>query len=125
MTEWDLELGFEVFQAYLPRVGANAKNDRLFLEALHCFTLHNISWRAWPERFGNWNSVWKRLDRLGKVGVCEDYSSILAGLDEGGHLIVMLDRIVSRARVSAAGTKEGMNVKRPGVRVAGSAPKSD
>ena len=82
MTERDFELALEVFRACLPRVGAKAKNDRLFLEALHYFTLHNISWRALPERFGNWNSVWKRFDRLGKAGVFEDYLSILAGLDE-------------------------------------------
>ncbi|GAB2208900.1 hypothetical protein ROS1_57180 [Roseibium sp. ROS1] len=46
MTERDFELALEVFRAYLPRVGAKEKNDRLFLEAPHYFTLHNISWRA-------------------------------------------------------------------------------
>lgn len=124
MTEWDFELALEVFRACLPRVGAKAKNDRLFLEALHYFTLHNISWRALPERFGNWNSVWKRFDRLGKADVFEDYFSILAGLDEGAHLIVMFDSTVIRAHVSAAGAKGGREVKRSGVRAAGSAPKS-
>jgi len=53
MTESDYELALEVFRACLPAVGAKAKNDRLFLEALHYFTLHNISWRALPERYGN------------------------------------------------------------------------
>ncbi len=124
MTERDFELALEVFQACLPRVGAKAKNDRQFLEALHYFTLHNISWRALPERFGNWNSVWKRFDRLGKAGVFEDYLSILAGLDEGAHLIAMFDSTVIRAHVSAAGAKGGRKVKRSGVRAAGSAPKS-
>ena len=46
MTERDFELARKVFRACLPRVGAKANNDRLFLEALHYFTLHNISWRA-------------------------------------------------------------------------------
>ena len=124
MTEQDFELALEAFRACLPRVGAKAKNDRLFLEALHYFTLHNISWRALPERFGHWNSVWKRFHRLGKAGVFEDYFSILAGLDEGAHLIAMFDSTVIRAHVSAAGAKGGSKVKRSGVHAAASAPKS-
>ena len=42
----------EVFRLFLPRRGAKAKDDRLFLEALHYFAVHNITWRALPERFG-------------------------------------------------------------------------
>ncbi|WP_407673252.1 transposase [Ochrobactrum chromiisoli] len=78
----------------MPAVGAKAKNDRLFLEASHYFTLHNISWRALPQQFGNWNSIRKRFDSLGKAGVFEDYFSILAGLDESAHLIAMFDSTV-------------------------------
>ncbi len=81
MTERDFEQALEAFRSCLPRVGAKTRDDRLFLEALHYFTLHKISWCALPERFGNRNSVWKRFDCLGKAGVFEDYFSILAGLD--------------------------------------------
>ena len=123
MTESDYDLALDIFRACLPKVGAKAKNDRLFLEALHYFTLHNISWRALPERFGNWNSVWKRFDRLSKAGVFEDYFSILVGLDESAHLIAMFDSTVIRAHVSAAGAKGGSKVKRLDVRVEGSALK--
>ena len=124
MTERDFELALEVFRACLPRVGAQAKNARLFLEALHYFTLHTMSWRALPERFGHCNSVWKRFDRLGKAGVFEDYSSILTGLDEGAHLIAMCDSTVIRAHVSAAGAKGGRTGKRSGGLAAASVPKS-
>jgi transposase len=48
-----------VFRACLPRRGRKAKDDRRFLEALHFFTVENVRWRALPERFGPWNSVWK------------------------------------------------------------------
>ncbi|MGB6176793.1 MAG: hypothetical protein WBF43_10770 [Methylocella sp.] len=27
------------------------------LEALHYFTVHNITWRALPAEFGAWNSI--------------------------------------------------------------------
>ena len=69
MNEADWELSLDVFRACLPARGAKAKNERLFLEALHHFTVHNITWRASAERFGDWNFVWKRFDRLGKTGV--------------------------------------------------------
>lgn len=105
MNESDWDLSLEVFRACLPRVRAKAKDDRLFLEALHYFTVHNITWRALPERFGHWNSVWKRFDRLGKSGVFEDYFAMLAGLSETAHIVQMFDPTVIRAHVSAAGAK--------------------
>ena len=40
------------------------RSPRLFLEALHFFAVRNITWRALPERFGKWNTVWKRFDQL-------------------------------------------------------------
>ena len=59
-------LRLEVFRLCLPRRGAKAKDDRLFLEALHFFAVHNITWRALPERFGHWNTVWRRFHRLSR-----------------------------------------------------------
>ena len=67
MIERDWDIALEAFRLCLPVRGAKAKDDRLFLEALHYFTVHNISWRALPERFGKWNSVWKRFDRLSEA----------------------------------------------------------
>lgn len=124
MNEADWEPVLDVFRACLPAGGAKAKNDRLFLEALHHFTVHSIAWRALPERFGNWNSVWKRFDRLGKAGVFEDNFAMLAGLSGTAHLVQMFDSTVIRAHVSAAGAKGGKPGKRSAARVAGSARKS-
>lgn len=124
MNDADWALALDIFQACLPRVGAKAKNDRLFLEALHYFTVHNITWRALPEKFGRWNSIWKRFDRLGKSGVFEDYFSMLAGLSETAHIVQMFDSTVIRAHVSAAGAKGGKKVKPLGAHVVGLAQKS-
>ncbi len=63
MTDTDWDNALAVFRAALPRRGAKGRNDRLFLEALHYFSVHNVSWRALPERFGKWNSVYKRYAR--------------------------------------------------------------
>src|SRR6056297_339635 len=124
MTEVEWELALEAFRACLPARGAKARDDRLFLEALHHFTVHNISWRALPERFGHWNSVWKRFDRLSRAGVFEDWFALLAGLSGTAHLVQMFDSTVVRAHVSAAGAKGGRMVRRSDAPVAGSARKS-
>ncbi len=69
MNEGDWDLALQVFRARLPVRRPKAKNYQLFLEALHHFTVHNITWRALLERYGNWNSIWKRFGRLGKARV--------------------------------------------------------
>jgi transposase len=124
MTDADWEIALEVFRACLPARGANAKDDRRFLEALHFFTVHNITWRALPDRFGLWNSVWKRFDRLSRAGTFEDFFAMLAGLSGTAHLVQMFDSTVIRAHVSAAGAKGGNRVRRLGGRAVGSARKS-
>jgi len=81
-------------------------------------------WRRFTERFGNWNSVWKRFDRLGKSGVFEDYFAMLAGLSETVHLVQMFDSTVIRAHVSAAGAKGGKRVRHSDAHAAGLERKS-
>ena len=46
MTERDWEVVLEVFRAARSRRGDKGRNDRRFLEALHHFTVHNITWRG-------------------------------------------------------------------------------
>lgn len=121
-TDWDNAL--VVFQASLPRRGAKGRDDRLFLEALHYFSVHNITWRALPERFGKWNSVWKRFDRLSKAGVFDSFFDSLAGLSSSAYLVQMFDSTVVRAHVSAAGAKGGRTARRSAAPEAASRRKS-
>ena len=46
MTEADWDLTLAVFDAVQSRRGEPGHDDRKFLEAIHFFTLHNITWRA-------------------------------------------------------------------------------
>lgn len=124
MADTDWANALEVFGASLPRRGAKGRDDRLFLEALHYFSVHNITWRALPERFGKWNSVWKRFDRLSKAGVFETFFDHLAALSSSAHLVQMFDSTVVRAHVSAAGAKGGRKIRRSVAREAASRPKS-
>ncbi len=112
MTEQDWAVTLEVFRAACSRRGDKGRDDRRFLEALHHFTVHNITWRALPAEFGHWNTVWKRFWRLSRTGVFEAFFQALAGLSQTAHLVQMFDSTVVRAHVSAAGAKGGRMVKR-------------
>ena len=100
-----------VSRACLPRRGRKAEDDRRFLEALHFFTVENVRWRALPERFGHWNSVWKRFDRLSKAGVFEVFFDTLASMKSTAHLIQMTP---SCARMCRRPEQKG--ARRPGAR---------
>jgi transposase len=114
----------EAFRAARSRRGDKGRDDRKFLEALHYFTVHNITWRALPAEFGNWNSVWKRFWRLSQRGVFEALLANLAETSGTAHLVQMVDSTVVRAHVSAAGAKGGSKTRPSGARAAGFPPKS-
>ena len=116
LTEENWTIILRVFEASLPRRGDKAKDNRRFLEALFYFTVHNVTWRALPAEFGNWNSVWKRFWRLSHSGVFELFFETLACLSETAHLVQMFDSTVVRAHVSAAGAKGGNRMSPSGGR---------
>jgi transposase len=124
MTEADWEHALAVFDAVQSRRGEPGHDDRRFLEAIHFFTLHNITWRALPAEFGNWNSVWKRFWRLSRTGVFEAFFQVLAEQSRTAHLVQFFDSTVVRAHVSAAGAKGGSRTRRSAARVAASQPRS-
>jgi transposase len=124
MTEEDWSVALEVFRAVCSRRGDKGRDDRTFLEALHYFTVHNVTWRALPTEYGNWNSVWKRFWRLSQSGVFEAFFQALAELSSTAHLVQMFDSTTVRAHVSAAGAKGGKMARHSGARVAASRPRS-
>jgi transposase len=111
MTEDDWTILLKVFDAAQSRCGQPGQNDRKFLEALHFFTVHNLTWRALPAVFGCWNSIWKRFWRLSRSGVMEAFLQLLAETSKTAHLVQMLDSTVVRAHVSAAGAKGGQQTQ--------------
>src|SRR3984957_18079147 len=104
MDENDWAHTLAVFRACLPRRGRKAKDDRRFLQALHFFTVENVRWRALPERFGPWNSVWKRFDRLSKAGVFEAFRARVHEFYGASPSDVRLHR---RARSCVGGRSKG------------------
>jgi transposase len=124
MTDTEWEIVVEAFRAAHSRRGGRGQDDRKFLEALHYFTVHNITWRALPVQFGKWNSIWKRFWRLSQQGVFEAMLALLAETSRTAHLVQMVDSTIVRAHVSAAGVKGGRRARRLAARAADFLPRS-
>ena len=124
MTDEDWDVVLRVFRASRSRRGDKGRDDRKFLEALHYFSVHNITWRALPAEYGPWNSVWKRFWRLSRAGVFEAFFEALAAISRTAHLVQMFDSTIVRAHVSAAGAKGGSRARRSGGRGAAFPPRS-
>ena len=123
MTDADWVTVLRVFEASRSRRGDKGRDDKKFLSALHYFAVHNITRRALPAEFGNWNSVWKRFWRLSQVGVFEAFFEALAAMSETAHLVQMFDSTVVRAHVSAAGAKGGSTTKLSAAHAVGFQPR--
>ena len=83
--------------------GVTAKDNRLFVDAVLCIAKTGAPWRDLPERFGNWNSVWKRFDRWARKGV---WQRVYEELRDPDLEWLILDSTVIRAHPHAAGAKK-------------------
>ena len=100
--------------------GVTAKDNRLFVNAVLWIAKTGAPWRDLPERFGPWNSVWKRFDRWAKKGV---WLRVFEELKDPDLEWLILDSTVIRAHQHAAGAvKKGAPTKRWAAPAAGSAP---
>ncbi len=100
-----------------------AKDNRLFINAVLWIAKTGAPWRDLPERFGLWNSVWKRFDRWSLKGVWRQVFEALASQDPDLEWLI-LDSTVIRAHQHAAG-KKGGKLRRPlAAPPAASAPRS-
>ena len=101
--------------------GVTAKDNRLFVNAVLWIGKTGAPWRDLPERFGRWDSVWKRFDRWSKKGVWERVFHTLQDPDLEWTII---DSTVVRAHQHAAGKKGGKLTPLSAVPEGDSAPKS-
>ncbi len=83
--------------------GVTAKDNRLFIDAVLWIAKTGAPWRDLPERFGKWNSVWKRFDRWARKGV---WRKVFAILQDPDLEWLILDSTVIRAHPHAAGAKK-------------------
>jgi transposase len=105
--------------------GRPAENNRLFIDAVFWIAKTGAPWRDLPERFGCWNSVFRRFSRWSKSGVWERVLQALAG--EPDLALLILDSTIIRAHPHAAGASKKVAADKPNnasaVRAAASAAK--
>jgi len=59
-------------QAYLPRQRGNVSISNLqVLNAILYVAEHGCKWRGLPRRFGNWHTIYTRMNRWAKAGVLD------------------------------------------------------
>ena len=86
-------------------VGATARNNRLFVEAVLYRYRAGIPWRDRPERFGHFRKVHTRFRRWCRKGVWLKVFSFLA--NEADNEYAMIDSTVVRAHQHSAGARGG------------------
>jgi transposase len=101
--------------------GKVAKDKRLFLDAVLGIAKTGAPWRDLPERFGKWNSVWRRFDRWARKGI---WKRVFEALQDPDLEWLILDATVVRAHQHAAGQKGGRRTRPWAAPAAGSAPRS-
>jgi transposase len=103
--DWDRIKDLLPGRAGLP--GVTAKDNRLFVNAVLWLAKTGAPWRDLPERFGPWNSVWKRFSRWARKGV---WRKVFKHLQDPDLEWLILDSTIIRAHPHAAGAKKKATV---------------
>ena len=103
---------WEIIKDLLPGrpgyVGANARDNRLFVEAVLYRYRAGIPWRDLPEHFGVFRKIHTRFARWNKTGVWQRVFEALAA--DADNEYAMIDSTIVRAHQHSAGAKK----KQPG-----------
>ena len=100
---------FEKIKHVLPRPRGNVKHDPLTLLNGMLYVLENgCKWRALPERFGPWNTVYRRWERWSKKGVMSRIFQELAkiGVVGGQGDTVSLDSTLVKVHPDGTGARK-------------------
>jgi transposase len=89
--------------------GVTGRDNRLFLEGVLWIARTGAPWRDLPEKYGNWNSVWRRFRRWALRGIFERIFAALA--DDRDFEYVMIDGTIVRVHQHGTGAKGGLKIK--------------
>jgi transposase len=97
--------------------GRSAIDNRLFVEAVLWIARTGAPWRDLHERFGRWNSVFRRFRRWALKGVFEAVFKHLSGDPDFEYAIV--DGTIVRVHQHGTGARGGLKIRRSVDRAAG------
>jgi transposase len=101
------------------RPGRPAEGTRSVVNGILWRLRTGAPWRDVPEKYGNWNSIYRRFRRWSKAGAWELVAVTLAEtMLKSGHYSI--DSTTVRGHVSAAGAKGGLVNRLLAARGAGS-----
>jgi len=90
--------------------GRSAADNRLFVNAVLWIARSGAPWRDLPERFGPWNSAYRRFRRWAQKGV---WQRVFEAVQDPDLDWAMLDSTSVRAHQHAAGQKKATPQPKP------------
>jgi transposase len=96
--------------------GRSGADNRLFLAGVLWIVRTGSPWRDLHERFGHWNSVFRRFRRWARKGVFETVFKSLSGDPDFEYAII--DGTIVRVHQHRTGAKGGLTIRRSADRAA-------
>ena len=84
----------------------SGRDNRMFVEGVPWIGRTGSPWRALPDAFGDWNSVFRRFSRWSRKGVWWRVSAAMS--DDPDFECLIVDSTIVRAHQHAAGSKRGV-----------------
>ena len=82
---------YRKIEKYLPKQRGNVKIENLqLLNALLYVAKNGCKWRALPEKYGKWHTVYMRLNRWSKSGVLQ---RVFEGLQQEGIIQIKMENL--------------------------------
>ena len=97
---------YEKIEKYLPKQRGNVRiNNLLFLNALLYVAENGCKWRALPKEYGNWHTIYVRMNRWSKNGVLDKVFKALQaeGIININVEVVCLDSTTVKVHPDACG----------------------
>lgn len=87
-------------------------DNRLFFDAVYWIAKSGAPWRDLTERFGKWNSIYVRFNRLTKSGV---WSKVFERFSDGDLNQLIIDSTTIKASPKASGALKKVAHRKPWV----------